>query len=404
MRGLLCFIVLLSACSDNDTLNNVCPRNCYSGPEDTLNVGVCRSGKTGCDEHGNPTDECIDEITPYFHEICDGLDNDCDGEIDEYGKDFPLIKYNTDGMCRRGGVCRNPVARCINGEWECSYPDTYEDVETKCDGLDNDCDLLVDEEIGNEDLCFDDEFWKVTNGECRPGIIRCVDGMMICDGQKLPSIELCDLIDNDCDGEIDNNPLDNASLNYDIVFIIDHSGTMNSSIVATSKACDAYVDQFESNNRFRFALVLMTNLDDPRVKIEVPFGDLASIRDKLITLRANGDAFEASLNSMEMVCNDSDPLGLEWRPDAGRLFFAFTDESAQSYPPGTTVQDVINSCQNSHTLPFVWGKVSVDFQVICANAGGSYFNLPDASVPTDDAWNKIFNDMNGIVNTLCGLQ
>ena len=45
-------------------------------------------------------------------------------------------------------VDRNPV--CIQGEWDCGYPDTFEDPEDSCDLLDNDCDGDVDEHIDFE--------------------------------------------------------------------------------------------------------------------------------------------------------------------------------------------------------------------------------------------------------------
>lgn len=403
MRGLLCFAMLLSACAADDVLNKVCPIDCYTGPEDTLGVGVCRTGKTGCDENGDPTDECIGEVVPDpLIEECDGLDNNCNGEVDERWPGFQLTKWNTDDICRQGGVCRRPLAYCIRGEWKCDYPDTYEEVETTCDGLDNDCDYLVDEEIGNNELCFDDDFWKATNGECRPGVVRCVNGTMTCDGQTLPSSELCDRKDNDCDGEIDNNSTDDTPLDYDIVFIIDHSGSMCSYIDAVATACDAYIEQFENNSRFRFALVVMTANGGSRVQVEVPFGDIAAIRDKLSTLGCNGSGTEASLNSMYDVCDDTNPLALDWRLNAGRLFFAFTDENAQSYPSGISSQDVIDSCQNSWTLPFIWGNYQYDFQSICTSTNGLYFNLPSISATAEVAWNKIFDDMNSIVVTLCG--
>mgnify|MGYP001215593930 CR=1 FL=1 len=68
-------------------------RPCYTGPPQTINVGVCAPGLQSCSEgrwgatRGDHwiVDFCADEVIPA-REICDGADNDCDGEVD-YGEE-----------------------------------------------------------------------------------------------------------------------------------------------------------------------------------------------------------------------------------------------------------------------------------------------------------------------------
>ena len=67
-----------------------------------------------------------------------------------------------------------------------------------CDGLDNDCDMRIDEEIEGLSDCM------VGEGACaRMGVIRCVDGAEACSADPLLVAETCDGTDEDCDGRVD---------------------------------------------------------------------------------------------------------------------------------------------------------------------------------------------------------
>jgi len=96
---------------------------------------VCPLGGGDCEDY-------IPTINPGAEEICDGFDNDCDGEYNE-GLDQmgPLCQMQE-------GVCSGRKESCLGGEWHCDYAaiPEYEEVETTCDDLDNDCDGIVDED------------------------------------------------------------------------------------------------------------------------------------------------------------------------------------------------------------------------------------------------------------------
>jgi hypothetical protein len=65
--------------------------NCYSGPEGTANVGMCKSGMRTCETSGLGWRECEGEITP-FGENCltPDIDEDCDGETPECSEVWAL--------------------------------------------------------------------------------------------------------------------------------------------------------------------------------------------------------------------------------------------------------------------------------------------------------------------------
>ncbi|MCP4448363.1 MAG: hypothetical protein GY811_23935, partial [Myxococcales bacterium] len=114
------------------------------------NVGECQSGIQTCDASGQWGD-CEGEVFPR-DEICDGLDNDCNTIIDD-----------------------------------------LDEVEV-CDGVDNNCDGLVDESLV-----------RACSSDCGLGRETCVDGQY--EGCDAPAVEpdVCDGEDNDCDGTADNN-------------------------------------------------------------------------------------------------------------------------------------------------------------------------------------------------------
>ncbi len=115
-------------------------------------------------------------------ETCDGTDEDCDGVVDN---DLPTLACGI-------GACARVVSSCANGAPQVCVPGTPV-VET-CNGVDDDCNSEVDDNIAPITCGL---------GECVATMSACVDGADQTCLPGLPVAERCDGKDNDCNGAID---------------------------------------------------------------------------------------------------------------------------------------------------------------------------------------------------------
>jgi hypothetical protein len=111
------------------------------GPCSAMGVTFCNTAPGGVVDQSQLVQCNADAGTPH-PETCNGIDDDCDGIIDNHLIDAPPCELQL-------GVCANSKRACINAHYEAAcvaadYGLNYEPLESRCDGLDNDCDGRVD--------------------------------------------------------------------------------------------------------------------------------------------------------------------------------------------------------------------------------------------------------------------
>lgn len=180
-------------------------------------------GEVDPDQDGYFGAEDCDETSPAIHsgaaEICDGVDNNCDGQVDE----GVLTTYYFDGDGDNFGDSAVTEQNCFpvegyvtNGN-DCNDEDgaIYPGAMEVCDEIDNDCNALIDDGLGN--YWFFDEDGD-GYGSINTAIQACAqpEGSMTTGGdcddenaQIFPGVdEECDGVDNNCNGQIDESGSD----------------------------------------------------------------------------------------------------------------------------------------------------------------------------------------------------
>ncbi len=146
------------------------------------------------------------DITNGGTEICDGLDNDCDGLVDatdDLGAD-PTIGVSCfgdpDGEC--GSAAHAGITQCVGGVAACSGPNVLKENQQSelCNSKDDDCDGMIDDfPIDAGGSCGGANIFP-----CSPGTQQCINGQLVCIGAIGPQVETCNSVDDNCDGVIDS--------------------------------------------------------------------------------------------------------------------------------------------------------------------------------------------------------
>lgn len=292
--------------------------------------------------------DCADQdaqIYPGAPERCNLIDDDCDSDVDE---DLASAWYADDDGDDYGDAATsledcNPPAGWVADDTDCDdgRADVYPDAPELCDGLDNDCDGAVDEDVvptWYADIDGDGYGDAATGQDGCDAPVGYVLSDSDCDDANSrvnPSEpEVCDSVDNDCDGTVD--------LGIGDAYYIDADGDRYGS-TTTILACE----QFPGLSR------LNTDCDDSDANVNVEATEICNGVDDdcdgnidlFVTTTcysdSDGDSYGDPASSFSACtctagwvedfqdCDDTDPIS---HPGAPEVCTDFVDQDCDGTP------------------------------------------------------------------------
>jgi hypothetical protein len=210
-------------CVNKKWANCTAPTDCCTSTFDYCDTGlpgICADGQMIC---VNAVLTCV-QYNQKTTEVCNALDDDCNAKIDDNiparecmntcgnkGHEFcemgQWVGCDAEPCCEEGascdtglpGICGEGVIKCVDEVQQCIQVNDPMDHEI-CNNKDDNCNGEIDEgNPGGGDVCV-----TGMKGECGYGHTVCIGGNIVCVQDLTPVPEICNGLDDDCDGVIDN--------------------------------------------------------------------------------------------------------------------------------------------------------------------------------------------------------
>ena len=207
--------VMVSGCSLSIDVGTAPSERSCTSSEDCTEGLECREGEcartlTECDLLAG--DDWVEQCAPCepSDELCDALDNDCDGEVDEEAAQVGDI-CTLDGATQDSLVGDQGIYACVSGALECLPDGPVTPMEEVCDLEDNDGDGVVDEGLDDTGVEI-----QCPPGSCRMAApVRCEEGDLINDCNRPAHSDdvedTCNGYNDDCDEFIDEDAPETVS-------------------------------------------------------------------------------------------------------------------------------------------------------------------------------------------------
>jgi hypothetical protein len=333
--------------------------DCNDGDE-LVNPDIAETWYDGIDQNcdGNDTDQDLDgfvvgddcddrdaTINPEGTEVCDEADNDCDGLVDIGATDGEIayVDADLDGYGAPGaettycGVLPDGYAP-VDDDCDDAQATVYPGADEICDDLDNDCDGAVNEGSPDEVPYYRDADADGF-GSAAESVLSCrtPDGFVAdatdCDDAAADvnpaADELCDELDRDCDGNIANDPVDGTA------WYVDADADGYGDITTALRSCDPIEGRIED----------FTDCDDTSAAVNPAAAEICDGLDNDCSTAADdGLAFT------------------EWYVDADADGFGDETESTSACAqPEGYVEDATD-CDDADALSFVGASEVCDLE------------------------------------------
>jgi hypothetical protein len=341
--------------------------------------GICEEMETGsyclnsCEDEGCPEYHVCGPVDGKEGEWCIPQSEDCGCTVDNSGVKRPCSSENESGLCFGQEIC-DPTQGWVG----CTAPEAMDEI---CDGFDNDCNGIPDDDILLGEVC---EVDVPDVGICVGSTICLGEAGWACSAQE-PQPEKCDYLDNDCDGDIDESFLVDGEY-----ATLHHCGSCNKDCEGTLPNAEAYCDasgakpvcKVEQCAPGYYQLNEFQCIDPPGVQC----AECESDDDCYFDVCAPTDHFTHCLrpcpNGNECddgySCDDSDGLGSLCYPDSG---------SCECQPENEGLEW---SCSETNGAGTCFGKQ------ICGGESG--WSDCDAKTPVQEMCNGIDDDCDGLID------